>query len=123
MDIMTFARIFPDREYGDFLAALSLIHKAPSCFLVTISPSCAAAAPAGGCSVLTTIGDSINISSKNTTKKVFIAVFREGNREKSAAVMISRRALAYSCFPRRADICPSGRAVPKPDRNGRAKER
>jgi hypothetical protein len=100
MIVMTSEAIFPCQEFAEFQPA----------------PSCPGA-------VLTTRSATTKISSENTTKKFFIRLFREGNREKSAAVTISRLALIYPCFPRGTDVRPSGGAVSNPDRNGRAKER
>jgi len=111
MDIMTSARILSGGEGGDFLEAHSLIQAAPSYSLGTISPQCAAASPAVS-AVLTTRSAGINISLQNTTKKVFIALFREGNREKN-----------YPLFSAAGGHLSSSRAVPNPERNPRAKER
>ncbi len=111
MDIMTSARILSGGECGDFLKAHSLSQAAPSYSLGTILPQCAPAALAVR-AVLTTRSAGINISSQNTTEKVFIALFREGNREKGVP--------QFSAAGRRSSRSP---AIPIAESNLRAKER
>jgi hypothetical protein len=100
MIVMTSVVIVPCREFTEFQAA-------------RLCPG----------AVLTTRSTRTKISAEKITSKLFIKLFREGNREKSAAVTISRSALIHPCFPRRAEVRPRGGAVPNSERNGRVKER